>query len=299
MAITTVVEIEGTDVVLGAGRSDGLGPGAQVVLLREGDPIVHPLTGEVLGIPQEPVGMVHVVEAQDRQARGVMKKTYSAPMVDDLAEYEKAAVLPAQMEPEDKNAEVELVIERVQKLEKKVKGYQKSSKALSAYPTFAQEVWDEIMVVKSYLVALDERLVELEEQQGEDRIRLGSVINGEYRKQDMEIITIGYKPGTSVVLEVAGKTLVLSVEQDSLHLEEVVEEEDMGMDMEEDQQEAEGGGEWYRGIVESNYTMYGIIGLFVLIALYIVSTMLKRRRRDETGEIDEFDEEDYLEDEEE
>ena len=97
----------------------------------------------------------------------------------------------------------------------------------------------------------------------------------------------------------AGKTLVLSVEQDSLHLEEVVEEEDMGMDMEEDQQEAEGGGEWYRGIVESDYTMWVIIGLFVLIALYIVPTMLKRRRRDETGEIDEFDEEDYLEDEEE
>ena len=97
----------------------------------------------------------------------------------------------------------------------------------------------------------------------------------------------------------AGKTLVLSVEQDSLHLEEVVEEEDMGMDMEEDQQEAEDGGEWYRGIVESDYTMWVIIGLFVLIALYIVPTMLKRRRRDETGEIDEFDEEDYLEDEEE
>ena len=49
VALARVVEIVEPDVViLSAGRLDGLTDSARVLLLREGDPIVHPLTGKVL-----------------------------------------------------------------------------------------------------------------------------------------------------------------------------------------------------------------------------------------------------------
>ena len=109
MAITRVVEVPAADVVvLGAGRLDGLAADAQVMLLREADPIVHPLTGEVLGTPQEPVGTVSIFELQDHSARARLVKAYSIPAVDDLAEFEKSAA-------EDRWLEIELKQERIER----------------------------------------------------------------------------------------------------------------------------------------------------------------------------------------
>ncbi len=117
---------------------------------------------------------------------------------------------------------VEKVIERVKGLEKDMVQYRKYRKTIAAYPVFAQQVWDELKAAKSYLVELDERLIALEERQGEDRSRLNSVINGEYRAEEVKEFTIRYSPDADVKLKVEGTTLVISVERDSLHVEEVV-----------------------------------------------------------------------------
>ena len=52
VATTEIVAIEGTEVVLGTGYLAGLNVASLVTLLREGEPIIPPLTGEVLGVPQ-------------------------------------------------------------------------------------------------------------------------------------------------------------------------------------------------------------------------------------------------------
>ena len=286
---TRVIRVEDSEVVLGAGLSNGLGIGAQVTLLRQGDPIVHPLTGEILGVPQEPVGYLKITEAEDRQAKGTLQKMYSAPLVDDLAEYEKQETVA--QAARIKKAEADEMTARVKKLERSVKRYQKSNKALSESPAFVQQVWDEIIVMKSYLLALDERLVEMETQQGEDRTRLSSVLDGESQRQGMEEFTIRYKPGTDVKLKIAGKTLVITVNPDSVyHLEEFKDVESPGMV----EVGPEKGG--IQAFIESEW-MWGIVALFVLVAVYIVIGMLRRRRRDDLEEAD-YDEEDFLEEEE-
>ena len=86
---TEVVGIDGEQVEFGIGRLDGLKRDARVTLLRPGEPIVHPLTGQVLGIPQEPVGITRIVRAEEHRAWGLMVKTYSNPQLGDLAEYER------------------------------------------------------------------------------------------------------------------------------------------------------------------------------------------------------------------
>ena len=287
---TRVIRVEDSEVVLGAGLSNGLGIGAQVTLLRQGDPIVHPLTGEILGVPQEPVGHLKITEAEDRQAKGTLQKMYSAPMVDDLAEYEKQEIVA--QAARIKKAEADEMTARVKKLERSVKRYQKSNKALSEYPAFVQQVWDEIIVMKSYLVALDERLVEMETQQGGDRTRLSSVLDGEFQRQGMEEFTIRYKPGTDVKLKIAGKTLVITVDPDSVYyLEEFKDVE--SPEMVEVEPEKDG----IQAFIESEWMMWGIVALFVLVAVYIVIGMLRRRRRDDLEEED-YDEENFLEEEE-
>ena len=287
---TRVIGVEDSEVVLGAGLSNGLGIGAQVILLRQGDPIVHPLTGEILGIPQEPVGLLQITEAEARVAKGTLQKIYSVPMVDDLAEYEKQEHLAraAQVEKSETNE----MKARVKKLERSVKRYQKSNKALSEYPALVKQVWDEIIVMKSDLVALDERLVEMETQQGEDRTRFSSVLDSEFQRQDMEEFTIRYKSGTDVKLKIAGKTLVITVDPDSVyHLEELNDVEDSEMA----EKEPEKGS--IQAFIESEWMMWCVVALFVLVALYIVIEMLRRRRRDDLEEGD-YDEEDFLEEEE-
>jgi hypothetical protein len=49
--MTTVVAVSGQEVTLGAGSRSGMVMAAEVTLLRQGQPIVHPLTGQILGVP--------------------------------------------------------------------------------------------------------------------------------------------------------------------------------------------------------------------------------------------------------
>ena len=303
MATTKVVRVERsngevTGVVLAAGRVDGVVLDTHVTLLRDGDPIVHPLTGEPLGTPQEPVGVIMVYEVSDRQSKGVMVKTYSEPAAGDLAEYERTvAPMPRAKEPEPKA--IVAMAERVENLEKSVQKYGKSNRALQRLPGMSQQVLDEIGAMKSYLVGLDERLVELEERQDEDQNRLASIIRGEYSSEDMKELTIRYAADTNLRLRVAGKTLIIGVEKDSVFIEEPVTQfsladESLEEDMEEDS----------RPIMERlesfMQTPYGIgtgIGLFIIIA-GAISWLIKRRYDNVMQGIDDWEDE-YTDDDEE
>ena len=294
MAMTRVVAVEGDAVTLEAGTEAGLGKGAVVTLLREGEPIVHPLTGAVLGMPQEPVGVLEVIEVGPTSGRGVLTKIYSPPMVGDMAEY---AAVEVMMAPP---AVVGEVTDRVGALEKTLRQYQKSNKVLKTYPAFAEQVWDEIMAMRSHMLSVDERLIDLEEQQGADRLRLAALASGDFHESGMGEFTIRYMPGTDVRLRIAGKTLVITVDQDSTyHLQEIDPATAPAMVLLEEVEETdESTFDLEAWITEnSDYLMYGVVGLFVLVAIYIISIVLRDRQNDDLEE-DEFDE-DFLDEEEE
>ena len=305
-ALTRIVDIgqSGTnEVVLDAGRLHGLSEGAQVTLLRESEAIVHPISGEILGIPQEPVGLAEVKSLQDRRARAVIVKAYSIPQIGDLAEYAKVAIEAnaAKAPP----AEVAKVIKRVKNLEAGMQQYKKSQKSLSAYPVFAQQVWDEMGTIKSYLVALDERLIELEAQQHEDRNRLTAMMGGDVLGESVRELTIRYSEDTDLKMRVAGKTLMISVEQDSIQLTEVgldgvqpmsfVEEE---MQLDEGGVEDEGEDWWAIDamMVNSPYLFAGSL-FFIAILAGGLLVVIKRRYDTVMDGLDEYDQ-DFLEEDE-
>ena len=305
-ALTRIVDIgqSGTnEVVLDAGRLHGLSEGAQVTLLRESEAIVHPISGEILGIPQEPVGLAEVKSLQDRRARAVIVKAYSIPQIGDLAEYAKVVIEAnaAKAPP----AEVAKVIKRVKNLEAGMQQYKKSQKSLSAYPVFAQQVWDEMGTIKSYLVALDERLIELEAQQHEDRNRLTAMMGGDVLGESVRELTIRYSEDTDLKMRVAGKTLMISVEQDSIQLTEVgldgvqpmsfVEEE---MQLDEGGVEDEGEDWWAIDamMVNSPYLFAGSL-FFIAILAGGLLVVIKRRYDTVMDGLDEYDQ-DFLEEDE-
>ena len=322
-AIAKVSAVDGAEVIIDAGRADGLTETAKVTLLREGDPIVHPLTGEVLGIPQEPVGTVQIYEVDDHSARGGLVKMYSDPLVGDLAEF-KPTMVAAKPAPAP---EVEQVKERVEELSQNVEEYRRrSEQRLGTYPDFARRVLDEIAAMKSYLVSLDERMVELEEQQNEHHFRLSSVLSGEYRQEDMKEFTIRYAPDTQVRLRAAGKTLMIDVVADSLRMTPVPGEsvamadseadgdgpgllsmffgsddepesiDDVEMSTETPMDMGDAEVPWYTSV----YHLAAGVGL-ILALLIMVFLVIKRRHSDVMDGLDDFDDEyeGYLDDEEE
>mgnify|MGYP001160010658 CR=1 FL=1 len=284
-----------TSVTIEAGSDRGLQTGASVTLLRAGEEIIHPISGQVLGIPQEPVGLAEVRSVEADRATAILVKTYSMPRIGDLVEYEQAESVQR-----DASAEPEAVaqfIERVRGLENDIKSYQKSQKTLSAYPVFAQQVWDEMRAIKSYLVTLDERLIELEAQQGEDRDRLGQVISGGYRAEDTRELTIRYSEDTDVRLQVVGKTVLISVERDSLHLEQLEEPtllEDNLVDVESENGETD----WYIGYLSDalDYTLgISVIAVGIIALTGIVIFFIKRRYDDVMDGLEDIDQ-DFAED---
>lgn len=301
-------------VVLSAGRLEGLIQEAQVTLLRQADPIVHPLSGQVLGVPQEPVGVALIYQLDDHQARGKMVKLYSPPQVGDLGEYERqslpaaptaerelaspsAAAEPASPGPADE------VKERLSELERTLEQYRLAQKAEVGHPAFAQQVWDELKSMKSYLVALDERLVELETQQGEDHNRLNAVIRGEYRPEEVKELTIRYSPDIDLRLQVAGKTLVINVERDSLHLEEVVTPaaapppEPAAVPARAEELPGKAENLLFPSFLGSPYVQAGSLALIAVLAVFLYYLM-KRREDEALMELEDFEAQ-YLDDEEE
>jgi len=63
-----VVEAEGEDVFLDIGGQAGIRRGFKLVVYREGQPIVHPRTGEELGVRVTQLGELVVTQVQDQMA---------------------------------------------------------------------------------------------------------------------------------------------------------------------------------------------------------------------------------------
>ena len=325
-AMTTVIGVSGPEITLGAGSRDGIGVDTEATLLREGEPIIHPLTGQILGVPQEPVGLVHVFDVDAQSARARLVKNYSAPMVDDLAEYTR--VVMEAPDPDVKDVVNEFA-KRVTELESSVQNYEKANENLTkSYPAFARRIWDEISAMRSYMVSLDERLIELEEQQDEDHARLASVLTGEYRPEDLKEFTIKYTPDTQIKLQASGKTLLISVVNDSVRMERPMAgmHDDLMSDVTMPPQMEDGDGDgimatiqsWFEGgendvvasmsddeadgAEEDEGREFSGLWLWVaagglLIALLIMAILvIKRRYKDVMDGLDEFDDE-YLDEE--
>ena len=150
-------------------------------------------------------------------------------------------------------------------------------------------------------------------------------LSGEYMSQDMKEFTIRYAPDTQVKLRAAGKTLLISIVQDSIHMEEVSEmrsdatamvvadeesetsfwaglfggddeelevEEAAAMSMMSDDSAAAGMEEedpWYK----REWQMIGAVGLIIAFVL-MAWLVLRNRLSGITDGLDEFeDEEEY------
>lgn len=315
-ATTRVLEVHWSEVVLDAGKSDGLLKGTKVTLLRQGSPLLHPVTNEVLGTPHEPVGTAHVIEVKDHTARARMTKMYSEPMVGDLVEHEK------RISKSSANfVELDPVGKRVDALEKKLEKYEKMSAGSQLTSSFPSRAWDELSVMKSYLVTIDERLRNMEDRQMGKESNLGFAGSSEYRPIDYKELTLRYTSDTQLKVQAAGNAILISVVNDTVHMEKMVgfnaitpteakvgDEEESGFSallgvsenddaLEEevgaDFVDEEGEGPWYK----SYWHLAGGIGLVVAFFL-MVAMVLRSRYNDVMDGLDEYGD-DYFEDDDE
>jgi hypothetical protein len=70
-----VLEARDTTLTLGVGRKDGVRPGLEVELFREGREIRHPRTGELLGRAEEALGGARITEVQQAFSSAVVDKS--------------------------------------------------------------------------------------------------------------------------------------------------------------------------------------------------------------------------------
>jgi curli biogenesis system outer membrane secretion channel CsgG len=61
-----VIRIDGTELIIDVGRNGGLKKGMKCVIYKEGAPIKHPITGEILGKETNVIGDVLVTDAFDK-----------------------------------------------------------------------------------------------------------------------------------------------------------------------------------------------------------------------------------------
>jgi curli biogenesis system outer membrane secretion channel CsgG len=61
-----VIRIDGTELIIDVGRNGGLKKGMKCVIYKEGAPIKHPITGEILGKETDVIGEVLVTDAFDK-----------------------------------------------------------------------------------------------------------------------------------------------------------------------------------------------------------------------------------------
>jgi hypothetical protein len=65
-----VLEVQGSTVTLGIGKRDGLQPGVEMTLFRQGRELHHPKTGELLGRTEKTLGRVRVEQVFEGYATG-------------------------------------------------------------------------------------------------------------------------------------------------------------------------------------------------------------------------------------
>jgi len=70
-----VVFVEPTRIVIDLTGVDGLKPGAVVSLRRDRIPLVHPVTGEVLGDLDDEVGLARVTEIREKFSLAEVQST--------------------------------------------------------------------------------------------------------------------------------------------------------------------------------------------------------------------------------
>ena len=61
-----VIRIDGTELIIDVGRNGGLKKGMKCVIYKEGAPIKHPITGEILGKETNVIGEILVTDAFDK-----------------------------------------------------------------------------------------------------------------------------------------------------------------------------------------------------------------------------------------
>ncbi len=65
-----VIEVQGTTVTLSIGKREGLVPGAEMTLFREGRELRHPKTGEILGKTEKELGRLRIEQVQEAYSTG-------------------------------------------------------------------------------------------------------------------------------------------------------------------------------------------------------------------------------------
>jgi hypothetical protein len=79
-----VVSSEGNTVYTDLGRDKGVYSGMVLKVYRENEPIIHPITGEVLGNKKIYVGDLKITDVQDKLSTGVLTVQQRAPQTGDL-----------------------------------------------------------------------------------------------------------------------------------------------------------------------------------------------------------------------
>ena len=175
--------------------------------------------------------------------------------------------------------------------------------------------------MKSYLVTIDERLRNMEDRQMEKESHLGFAVSSEYRPIDYKELTLRYTSDTQLKVQAAGNTILISVVNDTVRMEKMVDINTitpteakvgdegesgfsalLGMSENEDALEEEvdveivdeeDEGPWYK----SYWHLAGGIGLVVAFFL-MVAMVLRSRYNDAMDGLDEFGD-DYFEDDDE
>lgn len=230
-ASTRVVEVDLPEVVLAAGSDHGLQVGTGVKLLRQSEPIIHPLTGEDLGTPFEPVGFVEIVTALPDRAVGKVKKLYSQVQIDDIAEYE--AVMP-ELPPRPKAPPTRppktasIADKKIDELAHQVAQNQQAIEALSKRPAVPREVWDEIAFMKSFFDRSEERLEQIERRLTEQSNLLEILQSREYGQEPGEGVPVHSPVDLEIKLGIKGGRMTFAVLKDSLEMIDQVIEGDFG-----------------------------------------------------------------------
>jgi hypothetical protein len=78
-----VVKIDGNTLYIDMGLSHGIRKGTKCIVFREGEPIRHPVTGEILGKKVTKLGELIVIQSQDKMAEGKPVETEEGLKVGD------------------------------------------------------------------------------------------------------------------------------------------------------------------------------------------------------------------------
>jgi hypothetical protein len=80
-----VTAVSGGRITIGLGKKDGLMPGMELTLWRDGKEILHPVTKAVIGRTEDEVGTIEVVTVGDATSVAALKDQIKAPQTGDRA----------------------------------------------------------------------------------------------------------------------------------------------------------------------------------------------------------------------